>query len=107
MICYDEKSVSLEKLLELYLRVVDPYSLNKQGEDEGIQYRSGIYYLDEIDKEKILKYFEGIKLQNHQIEILPLTSFYDAEEYHQKYLDKNPNGYCHINFAKLKEDERK
>jgi len=107
MICYDEKVISLEKLLELYLRVVDPYSLNKQGEDEGLQYRSGIYYLDEIDKEKILKYFKEINLQNHQIEILPLKSFYDAEEYHQKYLDKNPNGYCHINFAKLNEDERK
>lgn len=106
-VIYDEKVISLEKLLELYLRVVDPYSLNKQGEDEGIQYRSGIYYLNEIDKEKILKYFKEINLQNHQIEILPLKSFYDAEEYHQKYLDKNPNGYCHINFAKLKEDERK
>ena len=53
-IIYDEKVISLEKILELYLRVVDPYSVNKQGEDEGIQYRSGIYYLDEEDKKIIV-----------------------------------------------------
>ena len=104
---YDEKAVSLEKLLELYLRVIDPYSLNKQGEDEGIQYRTGIYYLDNEDKDKILKYFDLINLKNHKIEILPLKKFFLAEEYHQKYLDKNPTGYCHINMAKLKDEERK
>ena len=104
---YDEQIISLEKLLELYLRVVDPYSLNKQGEDEGVQYRTGIYYLSNDDKQVVVSYFQSIGLTNHKIEILPLKKFFSAEEYHQKYLDKNPNGYCHINMAKLKEDERK
>ena len=104
---YDQAVVSLEKLVELYLRVVNPYSINKQGEDEGIQYRSGIYYLDENDKNIVLDYFSKINLINYAIELLPLRKFFSAEEYHQKYLEKNPNGYCHINMNFLKDDERK
>lgn len=104
---YDEKIVSLEKLLELYLRVINPYSVNKQGEDEGVQYRTGIYYIDNSDKQVILNYLSIVGLVDHKIEILPLKKFFDAEEYHQKYLEKNPTGYCHINFAVLKENEKK
>ena len=104
---YDEKIVSLEKLLELYLRVINPYSVNKQGEDEGVQYRTGIYYIDNSDKQVILNYLSSVGLVDHKIEILPLKKFFDAEEYHQKYLEKNPTGYCHINFAVLKENEKK
>ena len=104
---YDENIVSLEKLLELFLRVIDPFSLNKQGEDEGVQYRSGIYYVDSGDKLIVENYFKSIGLTNYKIEVLPLKKFFLAEEYHQKYLDKNPGGYCHINMAKLREDERK
>ena len=106
-IIYDDNVVTLTKLLELYLRVVDPYSKNKQGEDEGVQYRTGIYYLNEEDKNIVVDYFKEIGLVNHMIEILPLHKFFLAEEYHQKYLQKNPTGYCHINMAKLKDDERK
>lgn len=104
---YDEKIVSLEKLLELYLRVINPYSVNKQGEDEGVQYRTGIYYIDNSDKQVIFNYLSSVGLVDHKIEILPLKKFFDAEEYHQKYLEKNPAGYCHINFAVLKENEKK
>ncbi len=104
---YDEKVISLEKLLELYLRVVDPYSLNKQGEDEGVQYRTGIYFIDPIEEQIILKYFESLGLKNHMIEIKPLNKFFDAEQYHQDYLRIHPTGYCHINMAMLKDDERK
>ncbi len=104
---YDEKIVSLEKLLELYLRVINPYSVNKQGDDEGVQYRTGIYYIDNNDKQVILNYLSSVGLVDHRIEILPLKKFFDAEEYHQKYLEKNPTGYCHINFAVLKENEKK
>ena len=106
-IIYDEKVVSLEKLLEIYLRAIDPYSKNKQGEDEGVQYRTGIYYLDNNDKQIISDYFSKINLKNHMIEILPLRKFFPAEEYHQKYLEKNPHGYCHINFDLLKKEEMK
>lgn len=104
---YDELTVSLEKLLELYLRVIDPYSLNKQGEDEGIQYRTGVYYLNNEDKVVIEKYFVCNLKDNYKIEVLPLNKFFLAEEYHQNYLIKNPTGSCHVNMAKLKPEERK
>ena len=104
---YDESVISLEKLLELYLRVVDPYSKNKQGEDIGVQYRTGVYYLDKDEEDIVKKYFSSVNLNNYMIEVLPLKKFFKAEEYHQKYLEKNPTGYCHINMAKLKDDERK
>ena len=107
MIMYDENQVSLEKLLELYLRVVDPYSINKQGEDEGIQYRTGVYYIEMSDREIIKNYFKKELKNDYKIEVLPLASFYLAEEYHQEYLNKNPQGYCHINMTKLRPDERK
>lgn len=106
-VVYDENEISLPKILELYLRIVDPFSRNKQGEDEGVQYRTGIYYIDNSDKQVILNYLSSVGLVKHKIEILPLKKFFDAEEYHQKYLEKNPTGYCHINFAALKENEKK
>ena len=104
---YDENIISLEKILELFLRVVDPYSINKQGEDEGLQYRSGVYFINPSDEKIIKDYFLKKLNQDYKIEVLPLNRFYSAEEYHQDYLDKNPNGYCHINMAKLKPEERK
>lgn len=104
---YDENIISLEKILELYLRVVNPYSVNKQGEDEGVQYRTGVYYQNDIDKEAIKKYFAKVLQKDYKIEVTQLNKFYTAEEYHQDYLDKNPQGYCHINMAKLKPEERK
>ena len=104
---YDENVISLEKILELYLRVVDPYSVNKQGEDEGVQYRSGIYFLDKKDEDVILKHFKNVLRDDYKIEVKKLQKFYPAEEYHQDYLNKNPQGYCHINMMKLKPEERK
>lgn len=96
---YDESKLSLEKLLEAYWRVVDPTVLNRQGHDIGSQYRTGIYYVDEADLDTILKSVaeEQKKYEKSIVtEVKPLENFYDAEEYHQKYLKKNPNGYCHI-----------
>lgn len=104
---YDENILSLEKILELFLRVIDPYSINKQVEDEGLQYRTGVYYQDEADHKAILAYFQKNLKSPYAIEVLPLKAFYKAEEYHQDYLLKNPTGYCHINMAKLRDDERK
>ncbi len=96
---YDENIISLEKLLSYFWRVIDPTALNKQGGDIGTQYRTGIYYEDERDLEIIKE-----SVQNQQknynktivTEVEKLKCFYPAEEYHQKYLEKNPNGYCHI-----------
>ncbi len=99
-IVYDENVVSLPFLLEMYYKIIDPVSVNKQGNDRGSQYRTGIYYLDENQKqiaEKSLKALaEKYKGQKIAIELLPVTNYYKAEEYHQDYLDKNPGGYCHI-----------
>lgn len=104
---YDSNIISLEKILEHFLRFVDPYSVDKQGEDVGHQYRSGIYYVDNNDKDIIKKYFDDNLNPDYKIEILPLENFYNAEEYHQDYLDKNPNGYCHVNLKLIKKNEMK
>lgn len=98
---YDEYQVNLEMLLEYYFRVVDPTVMNRQGPDVGTQYRTGIYHTDDSDIDTIQKV---LQLEQNRYsdpivtETLPLTNFFDAEEYHQRYLKKNPNGYCHIKF---------
>lgn len=96
---YDENMISLEQLLSRFWRIINPTLLNQQGPDIGHQYRTGIYYTDEGDLstiEKSLK--EEQKRYDEPIvtEVKPIYSFYKAEEYHQKYLKKNPGGYCHI-----------
>ncbi len=96
---YEEGKLSLGVLMDLYFLVVDPLSVNKQGEDEGIQYRTGVYYTDDDQLPALRAAFDaearkvGAPLA---VELLPLKNFFPAEEYHQKYLDKNPGGYCHI-----------
>ena len=96
---YDPDVVGLELLLELYFKAIDPLSLNKQGEDEGTQYRTGIYYTDPSDIQVIDKVYGAVEKAAGQplaVEKLPLQNFFTAEEYHQDYLDKNPTGYCHL-----------
>ncbi|MFL8970007.1 bifunctional peptide-methionine (S)-S-oxide reductase MsrA/peptide-methionine (R)-S-oxide reductase MsrB [Helcococcus kunzii] len=103
---YDPEKVSLENLLDYYLRVVDPTSLNKQGNDRGTQYRSGVYFVDENDKKIIenrLKEEQKKYDKNIVVEVEKLNNFYQAEEYHQDYLKKNPGGYCHIDLSKSDE----
>ena len=98
-ITYNETIISLKQLLEYYFLVIDPVSHNKQGEDEGISYRTGIYYTNDEDLPIIQKAAAKVQQEYTEplaVEITPLTNFYDAEEYHQKYLEKNPGGYCHI-----------
>ena len=101
---YDEGKLSLDKLLDLFFLVIDPLSINKQGGDEGIQYRTGVYYTNPDQLPMIQAAFEkeAAKVGSPlAVELLPLTNFFPAEEYHQKYLEKNPGGYCHIPRAKL------
>lgn len=96
---YDTTIVDLRLLLEIFFRSIDPTSLNRQGGDCGTRYRTGIYYTDSDDINTISEMFNAIR-EDYDDEIVvefePLRSFYPAEEYHQDYLDKNPNGYCHI-----------
>ena len=96
---YDESVLSLPALLRFYFQVIDPVSVNRQGEDSGIQYRTGIYYTDESqlpDIELVYKEIEAKENQPLAVEVKPIENFFSAEVYHQKYLDKNPGGYCHI-----------
>ena len=104
-VVYDESILDTEKLLDYYFMVIDPLSVNRQGEDSGIQYRTGIYFTDGEDEAVIRTSLDTLQQKVGPvllaIEACPLVHFYDAEEYHQKYLDKNPAGYCHVPIAKI------
>lgn len=96
---YDEVKLHLDKLLEKFWSVINPTTLNRQGPDLGSQYRTGIYYINEADKETIIKSKDQEQLKYDKkvvTEVKPLENYYIAEDYHQKYLKKNPGGYCHI-----------
>ncbi len=104
-VCYDADVAGLPLLLDLYFKTIDPTSLNRQGEDEGSQYRVGIYYVSPEDLPVIQTAVENLAKEYEVpivLEVEPLLNFYNAEEYHQDYLDKNENGYCHINPALFK-----
>jgi peptide methionine sulfoxide reductase msrA/msrB len=107
MITFDKNVVSYEKLLDHFWKMHDPGSLNRQGNDIGTQYRSMIFYFNDEQKktaETSKKELENSgKIRNVVTEIIPAKKFWDAEEYHQDYLTKNPNGYCHIDLSKAKE----
>ena len=98
-VVYDEDSLSLENLLRFYFKSINPVSVNRQGNDYGIQYRTGIYYTDNEQKKIAESVMQDIQ-KNYSspiaVELLPIDCFYPAEEYHQKYLEKNPGGYCHL-----------
>ena len=98
-VVYDESVLPLEKLLDYYFMVIDPLSVNRQGNDVGVQYRTGIYYVDEGQLPEIRGVYDRAQAKAGAplaVEVAPLENFFSAEEYHQKYLEKNPNGYCHI-----------
>lgn len=116
-IVYNSDVISLQRLLEEFFKVIDPTTLNQQGGDIGKQYRTGIYYpsddnleSSEEDLAVINKVFADEEKKHNGdnksvvTEIKPLKSFYEAEDYHQKYLEKNPGGYCHINLDLLPEN---
>ena len=99
---YDADVISLSKILDLYFLTIDPTALNHQGEDFGTRYRTGIYYTSEEDLPTIHEAMEREAAKYDvplAVEVEPLKNFYEAEEYHQDYLDKNPTGYCHIPLA--------
>ncbi len=107
-ITYDPERVSLETLTRQFFKIINPISLNRQGNDRGSQYRTGLYYADAADKpvlEKVWKEVQANYSQPLAVELLPLKNYALAEDYHQDYLKKNPGGYCHINFDSLKDIE--
>ena len=101
---YDPRQVSFEKLLSVFFTIIDPLSVNRQGGDIGTQYRTGVYYETEEDK-KIAAGLFAVEQKKYSspiaVELEPISNFYAAEEYHQDYLEKNPGGYCHVDFGKL------
>ncbi len=98
-VVYDPVVLPLEKLLRLYFLSIEPTSVNRQGEDEGTRYRTGIYYIDPADRFTIDDICHEVQ-QNYSsplaVEVAPLDVFYAADESHQNYLDKHPDGYCHL-----------
>ena len=98
-VTYDPDRVSLEFLLRMFFVAIDPTSLNRQGHDEGTRYRTGIYYTDPADLPTIEQVYADEQTKYTRplaVELLPLQNFYPADEYHQDYLDKHPDGYCHL-----------
>ncbi|MBQ1753821.1 MAG: peptide-methionine (S)-S-oxide reductase MsrA [Bacteroidales bacterium] len=96
---YDNEKVGLKFLLRMFFKAIDPTSLNKQGEDEGTRYRTGIYYVDPADLPAIRTVFDEVQRTLSApvvVEVELLRNFFRAEDYHQDYLDKNPDGYCHL-----------
>ncbi len=103
---YDESMISYLELLELFSKAVDLTTLNKQGVDIGIQYRSGIYFTDETEKVIAEKFFASLQKTMEKkivVELEELKNFTKAEEYHQDYIKKNPAAPCHIDFSILEE----
>lgn len=96
---FDESVINLDKILDKFFLIIDPTSVDKQGGDRGLQYRTGIFY--ENDQDRIIANNKILEIEKSYkspivVEVEPLKNFYDAEDYHQDYLKKNPNGYCHI-----------
>lgn len=106
-ITYDANIINIYQILEQYFRTIDPTSLNKQGGDIGTQYRTGVYTLKSEDRQSVREFFELVK-NNYNKEIVVenkiLENYYPAEEHHQKYLEKNPSGYCHVDLSLAKDD---
>lgn len=98
-VTYRPERISLETLADLYFTIIDPLSLNRQGHDEGTRYRTGVYYSDPTDLPVLKAVFERVEARIGQplaVELEPLRNFFEAEERHQDYLVKHPDGYCHL-----------
>ncbi len=105
-VIYNQSIIKLDRLLDYYYDIIDPTSFHKQGEDEGIQYRTGIYYTDKKDVEIIVNSLESLQKKYKKpivIEVEQLKNFTRAEKYHQKFLEKHPFSYCHIPHHKFRE----
>jgi len=101
---YEPDVISLDAILFSYFQVIDPTIENAQGNDIGTQYQTGVYYADEAAR-ATMERIVAIERERHEdfvVEIEALERFYDAEEYHQDYLDKNPQGYCHISRGEIR-----
>lgn len=109
-VTYDEKILTLDDILEHFFRIINPYTPNRQGHDIGFQYRSGIYYEHDDDEDRIYDFLEKhFKKDMTRVatRVLKNEDYDFAEPEHQNYLEKNPNGYCHVNLGLARQEEKK
>ena len=103
-VTYNPKFISLEEILEEFFKIIDPYSLNRQGADIGTQYRTGIYWQEAFQRDIVLGFLRKKQKESSErimVEAREILNFYPAENYHQKYLEKNPQGYCHVDLNSI------
>lgn len=101
-VTFDRKQIDLVDILLHYFKIIDPTSLNRQGNDIGSQYRVGIYYTDEGQVgiiQNLIEFEKRKYIEDFALEVLPMDNFYEAEDYHQDYLAKHPMGYCHVDLS--------
>ena len=107
---YDDSQVTLNHLLDHFFQIIDPTTINRQGNDIGRQYRTGIFYDNQEDLDIVNQYLKKIQVnykKTIRTEVKKAEEFYPAESYHQKYLKKNPCGYCHIDLDLVDENDKK
>ena len=105
---YNPEIISLEEILEKFFMIIDPYTKNRQGPDIGSQYRTGIYWQEPSQRDIVLKFLKDRQKESRKrivTEARQIGSFYPAETYHQKYLEKNPQGYCHVDLDLIDDEE--
>lgn len=110
MITYNRAAISLNQILDHYFRIIDPTLLNQQGNDIGTQYRTGIYTMNDNDLLIVRDFIENRRHEYTKpivVEVEVLKNYFHAEDEHQLYLHKNPNGYCHVDFSKIQPEELK
>ena len=109
-VTYNPKIISLEDILESFFKIIDPYTKNRQGNDIGTQYRTGIYWQEDCQKDTVINFLRKKQKETSRrivVEAQPISSFYPAEIYHQKYLERNPQGYCHVDLNSIDDEEFK
>ncbi|MBQ9160343.1 MAG: peptide-methionine (S)-S-oxide reductase MsrA [Methanobrevibacter sp.] len=107
-VTYNPEIISLEDILENFFKIIDPHSKNRQGADVGTQYRTGIYWQEDSQKSVVLKFLRLKQAEASKkiaVEAHAINSFYPAEDYHQKYLERNPQGYCHVDLNLIDDEE--
>ena len=105
---YNPNIISLEEILEKFFMIIDPYSKNRQGPDIGTQYRTGIYWQEESQKDTVISFLKAKQKSSPKrivVEAHAIGNFYPAEAYHQKYLERNPQGYCHVDLNLIDDKE--
>lgn len=104
---YDPKATSVDALLYALFAVIDPEARDRQGADVGSQYQTGIYWIpSDVQTQDDVARICAVERSRHPgfaVEVKPLENFFEAEEYHQDYLGKNPDGYCHVPLGRIRE----